>query len=124
MAARYEDFLAAGTRIVAIDVDSPGQHAAMVEKLDLPFPFLSDPDRAGAVTPYGLVNPDDRRGLAYVKLVEHRRWAGGGLAMLGVLGLLIGAALRFVVARHRQFGSLAAVVGGGLAVAGVLIFSS
>ena len=69
MAARYEEFLAAGTRIIAIDVDSPGQHAAMVEKLDLPFPFLSDPDRTGAVTPYGLANPDDARGLAYPAIV-------------------------------------------------------
>ena len=69
MAARYEEFLAAGTRIVAIDVDSPGQHAAMVEKLDLPFPFLSDPDRTGAITPYGVANPDDRRDLAYPAIV-------------------------------------------------------
>lgn len=69
MAALYDEFLAAGTRIVAIDVDSPGQHAAMVEKLDLPFPFLSDPDRDGAIAPYGLSNPDDARGLAYPAIV-------------------------------------------------------
>ncbi len=50
--------------MAAIDVDSPGQHAAMVEKLNLPFPMLSDPDRTLAVEPYDLVNLDDPRGLA------------------------------------------------------------
>ena len=30
---RYDELLAAGTRLVAIDIDSPGQHAAMVDKL-------------------------------------------------------------------------------------------
>ncbi len=64
MASQYTDFLAAGTRIVAIDIDSPGQHAAMVEKLDLPFPYLSDPDRTGAIEPYGVADPVDERALA------------------------------------------------------------
>lgn len=69
MAAQYDDFLGAGTRIVAIDVDSPGQHAAMVEKLDLPFPYLSDPDRTGAITPYGLADPIDERNIAIPAIV-------------------------------------------------------
>lgn len=51
-------------RIVAIDVDSPGQHAAMVAKLDLPFPFLSDPDRSLAIEPYGVADPKDPRTIA------------------------------------------------------------
>lgn len=50
--------------MVAIDVDSPGQHAAMVEKLNLPFPMLSDPDRSLAIGPFGLRNEEDPRGLA------------------------------------------------------------
>ena len=50
--------------VVAIDVDSPGQHAAMVEKLNLPFPMLSDPDRSRAIGPYGLRNEADPRGVA------------------------------------------------------------
>ena len=41
----------------------------MVEKLDLPFPFLSDPDRTGAIEAYGLSNPDDGRNLAYPAIV-------------------------------------------------------
>lgn len=49
---------------MAIDIDSPEQHAAMIEKLDLPFPMLSDPDRSLAIEPYGLSNPDDARRLA------------------------------------------------------------
>jgi hypothetical protein len=51
-------------RIVAIDIDSPGQHAAMIEKLDLPFPYLSDPDRSQAIAPYDLVDAKDARDLA------------------------------------------------------------
>jgi hypothetical protein len=51
-------------RIVAIDVDDPGQHAAMVEKLDLPFPMLSDTDRTGAIDRYDVADPSDPRGLA------------------------------------------------------------
>ena len=51
-------------RIVAIDVDSPGQHAAMIEKLEIPFPYLSDPDRSIAVEPYDVVDHKDARNLA------------------------------------------------------------
>jgi len=69
LAARYESFLSAGVRLAAIDVDSPAQHAAMVSKLDLPFAYLSDSDRAGAIQPFGLSNPDDPRNLAYPALV-------------------------------------------------------
>ena len=36
----------------------------MVEKLNLPFPMLSDPDRSQAIDPYGLVNNQDPRNLA------------------------------------------------------------
>lgn len=87
MALRYEEFLAAGTRIVAIDVDSPTQHSAMVEKLSLPFPFLSDPDRTGAITPLGLANPSDPRDLAIPAIVlvdptgtERWRWVSRDFA--------------------------------------------
>lgn len=36
----------------------------MIEKLNLPFPMLSDPDRDRAIGPFGLRNEDDPRGLA------------------------------------------------------------
>jgi hypothetical protein len=55
--------------VYAIDVDSPQQHAAMIEKLLLPFPYLSDADRTAAITPYDLANPTDPRELAYPAVV-------------------------------------------------------
>ena len=36
----------------------------MVEKLDLPFPLLADPDRTGAITPLGVADPKDQRKIA------------------------------------------------------------
>ncbi len=36
----------------------------MVEKLDLPFPLLSDPDRVLAIEPLGVADPKDERNLA------------------------------------------------------------
>jgi hypothetical protein len=51
-------------RIVAIDVDTPGQHAAMIDKLDIPFPYLSDPDRSQAIEPHDVVDHEDARNLA------------------------------------------------------------
>ena len=69
MASQYDAFLARGCRIVAVDVDSPGQHAAMVDKLDLPFPYLSDPDRSRAIAPFDVVNETDPRNLAKPAMV-------------------------------------------------------
>lgn len=69
MASRYEAFLAAGVRIVAIDVDGPSQHAAMIEKLSLPFPMLSDPDRSLAIEPFGVADPKDPRQIARPSMV-------------------------------------------------------
>lgn len=54
---------------MAITVDSVGQHAAMVEKLDLPFPMLSDPDRSLAIEPYGVADPKDERMIAVAALI-------------------------------------------------------
>lgn len=56
-------------RIVAIDVDSPAQHAAMIEKLDIPFPYLSDPDRSKAVGPFDVVDEKDARNIARPAMV-------------------------------------------------------
>lgn len=64
MARSHEDFLAAGTRIFSISVDSPGQNAAMIDKLDLPFPLLSDPDRKEAIEPFGVTDPKDERNIS------------------------------------------------------------
>lgn len=64
MSQAQDAFLAAGVRLYGISVDSPRQQAAMVEKLDLGFPLLSDPDRSAAIEPLGLSDPKDPRGIA------------------------------------------------------------
>jgi len=45
------------------------QQAALVESLSLPFPVLSDPDRTGAIGPYGLSDEKDRRNIARPAMV-------------------------------------------------------
>ena len=47
-----------------VSIDSPQQHSAMVEKLALPFPMLSDPDRSGMIEPLGVADPNDHRNLS------------------------------------------------------------
>ena len=42
----------------------PFRNAAMINKLKLPFPILSDPDRSGAIEPYGVADPKDKRNIA------------------------------------------------------------
>lgn len=61
---RHQDFLAAGARIFAISVDPPERNAAMVAKLSLPFPFLSDPDRSLVIRPFGVADEKDERNIA------------------------------------------------------------
>ncbi len=50
-------------------VDSPGQNAAMVEKLELPFPLISDPDRSEIIGPFDLADPVDDRNISKPALV-------------------------------------------------------
>ena len=64
MALRHNEYTAAGAIVAAIDIDSSAQHAAMIEKLNLPFPILSDPDRSLAIEPYGLADHRDPREIA------------------------------------------------------------
>ena len=54
MARDYAEYLRRGATIAAVVIDAPGQNAAMVEKLALPFPVLSDPDGTAAVRPLGV----------------------------------------------------------------------
>ena len=65
----HERFLEAGTRLLAISIDSPERNAAMVEKLLLPFAYLSDPDRTAVIGPYGLADPKDVRNIALPAVV-------------------------------------------------------
>jgi hypothetical protein len=55
--------------VFAIDVDSPEQHSAMIEKLRLPFPMLSDPDRSAAIEPLGVANHSDPRSIAIPAII-------------------------------------------------------
>jgi len=50
-------------------IDSPGQNAAMVDKLELPFPIISDPDRSGIITPMGVADPKDERSISRPALI-------------------------------------------------------
>lgn len=50
--------------MVGISIDSPQQHAAWINKLQLPFPLLSDPDRTQAIMPYGVADENDERNIA------------------------------------------------------------
>jgi len=54
MARSYGDYLRRGATIAAVVIDSPEQNAAMVAKLLLPFPVLSDPAGEKAIQPYGV----------------------------------------------------------------------
>jgi alkyl hydroperoxide reductase subunit AhpC len=54
MARDYASYLDRGARIVAIVIDKPSQNAAMVEKLALPFPILSDPDGEVMIKPFDI----------------------------------------------------------------------
>ncbi len=52
MAREYGEYSRRGAQIAAISVDPPEVNAAMVDKLVLPFPLLSDPGGDGAIKPY------------------------------------------------------------------------
>ncbi len=54
MARNYGEYLRRGATIAAVVIDAPGQNAAMVEKLALPFPVLADPDGERAIKPFGV----------------------------------------------------------------------
>lgn len=61
MAQRHDEFLARGARVYGLSADTPPMNTAVVEKLALPFPVLSDPDRSQAVTPLGFADEKDPR---------------------------------------------------------------
>lgn len=61
MAQQHEEFLARGARVYGLSADSAPMNTAIVEKLALPFPVLSDPDRTQAVTPLGFADEKDPR---------------------------------------------------------------
>ena len=52
----WDRFEAAGVAVVAIVVDPPENNQAMIDKLLLPFPILSDPEGA-VIREWGVLNP-------------------------------------------------------------------
>ena len=66
---RHKEILAAGARLFAVSVDSPARNAALVARLFLPFPVLSDPDRSGAIIRYGVADEKDARMIARPAIV-------------------------------------------------------
>lgn len=58
MARDYQEYRDRGATIAAIVIDSPAQNAAMVEKLALPFPILSDSDGTTAIKPLDAWNAE------------------------------------------------------------------
>lgn len=58
-ARNRENFEKAGLQVAAICVDTVEQNRAMVDKLLLPFPVLSDPD-AQVIEPWGLLNAAEK----------------------------------------------------------------
>lgn len=57
----HQEFLDHGARVFGLSSDSPEQNAAVMEKLALTFPILSDPERDRAITPLGFADENDPR---------------------------------------------------------------
>ncbi len=58
-ARNWESFERAGLQVAAISVDTVERNRAMVDKLLLPFPVLSDPD-ATVIEPWGVLNAAEK----------------------------------------------------------------
>lgn len=58
-ARNWESFEQAGLQMAAISVDTVEQNSAMVKKLLLPFPVLSDPE-ATVIEPWGVLNAAEK----------------------------------------------------------------
>lgn len=61
MAQRHDEFLESGARVFGLSADTAPMNTAVVEKLALSFPILSDPDRDRAITPLGFADEKDPR---------------------------------------------------------------
>ena len=71
-ARKYEEFERRQTQVVGISVDPPDHNAAMVEKLLLPFPLLSDPH--GVLSrAYGVWDEEGRIAIPAIVLLDKTR---------------------------------------------------
>ena len=66
---RHSEFLERGVRLFGLSADTPGQNAAVMEKLHLSFPLLSDENRQAAITPLGFADEKDPRQISRAGLV-------------------------------------------------------
>jgi hypothetical protein len=64
MANRHHEFLERGGKVFAVSADTVPMNAAVMEKLALPFPILSDPERDQVITPMGFADDQDPREIA------------------------------------------------------------
>ena len=69
MAMRHDEFLSGGARLYGLSADSPAQNAAVMQKLALPFPILSDEGRVAAITPLGFADEKDPRQISRAGVV-------------------------------------------------------
>ncbi len=60
MAREYDAYTRRGATVAAVVIDAPEQNAAMVAKLALPFPILSDRDGEGAIKPLGVWDAEEK----------------------------------------------------------------
>jgi hypothetical protein len=61
MAQRQDEFLSVGGRVFGLSADSPKQNSAVMDKLALPYPLLSDETKEEAVRPLGFDDAGDPR---------------------------------------------------------------
>ena len=61
MADRQNEFLDRGARVYGLSADSPLQNSAVMDKLAIPFPILSDSERDNAIIPLGFEDEGDPR---------------------------------------------------------------
>ena len=61
MADRQSEFLDRGARVYGLGADSPLQNSAVMDKLAIPFPILSDSERDQAIIPLGFEDEKDPR---------------------------------------------------------------
>ena len=61
MAFRQDELLASGARIYGLSADSSMQNSAVMDKLAIPFPILSDSERDKAIIPLGFEDEGDPR---------------------------------------------------------------
>ncbi len=59
----YKDFRAAGAEVVAISVDPSDRSAGLRSDLSIPFPLLSDSNRA-TIIEWGVLNAGEKGGIA------------------------------------------------------------